>query len=124
MSQSDDVFRQTNRKMNQEDRQPAFSEEVGDPLAGVRSLQNAMAHEVDGEEPMPHANPMANPDKGFAISGQMPEALRRAMEQKADPSQKNTPEERSNKSRLKIADKGQVTGSDQLESLLIPSSLL
>lgn len=132
---SDDVFRQTRRKINPEDlaNQGAYAEEGNDPLAHVRNLQSAMAQEVgDDEAPMPHTMPGQNPDKPFAIQGQMPEGLRRALEQRGSandgashqspqsyPEDDNDNDIQKNRNKMRpVPETRQSIGSEELESLL------
>ena len=122
---SEDVFRQ--RRMNTEKFADTADQVSNDPLSGVRNIQEAMAH--DQEAGQPSAMPMRNPDSGFAVSGNVPDALKRAIQQKNAQAQSNdfeekfeentpAPKAQSNKSRLRINSKTQTTGSDELEMLL------
>lgn len=93
---SDDVFRQTpHKKTNTQEAGPQIThkmqkefvaqdeESFVNPLERVHDMQAAMAAETGQEPEMPHPNLMNSPDSPIKMSGNMPEAFRKVMQQQA-----------------------------------------
>lgn len=131
---SDDVFRQSRRKISAEEAAAAPTPgPEGDPLSEVRKMQQAISKET-GREPPTVANPLA--DSPFVISGAVPPELREALANRSmgAPTLKpvppredegfetfEAPPERSRpKPKMKATPDSKIrtVGSDQLEGLL------
>lgn len=100
---SDDVYRQTRKKMEPSDMTQSYDE---DPLESINAVQQAAAQEV-GET----YTPMASPDGGLQIKGNIPPEFREAMQKRGKVANPSTvPRPASNQIRLQ--------GSGELEGLL------
>lgn len=111
---SDETFRQ--RKKSVPDDLGDFNENEENPLEKVRQMQQAVASET-GREPAPE---MVN-DPPFAIGGQMPEAFKRALQQRGlseDDVVAPTVNRPRPKTKAVPESKLRVTGSEELEELL------
>ena len=123
---SDDTFRPTPRKrITSEDVGEPVGEHAvpeGDPMQRIRSMQEAVAAETGREVDMPPSAPFSNPDSPFQMMGNIPEGLKKAIQQQSSGPMAATPEGRVAKHRKPGADlrikPGTGGGSEELESLL------
>jgi len=122
---ADDVYRQTRKKVDPDPQaesetvsQPSIDQLPDDhPLKAVQSVHQAAAQEVGQEAPAP-MRPMATPDGGLQISGNVPPQLRAQMQGGSQgPPKMNNP--RSTSTPQPTPDSQlRLQGSSELENLL------
>lgn len=122
---SDEVFKQSRKKITPQDLETADRPAVPDvnPLDRVKAMQQAVAREVgetDGPQPM---RPNFNPDAPFQMSGNIPPMLQEMIQnQGGQPQAAKTSRPAMNRSPRPVADTQlphlRKTGSDELEALL------
>ena len=120
---ADEVFRQARKKAEAGDapqaESPPTTNQGPNPLDAVKAIQEAAAAEVGREPSTPLANPMASPDGGLKMTGNVPPELREAMQQRQQGQPMNTVQPQQPVRPTPTPDSQiRITGSDELEGLL------